>query len=581
MDNVQKIKERLNIAEVIGEYVKLTKAGKNYKGLSPFKKEKTPSFYVSPDKGMYYDFSSNRGGDIFTFIQEVEGVDFRGALKMLAERAGIELVPEERGVRDARERLYDVLDAACRFFETKLLEDQGALAYLKERGLADHTLRSFRLGFAPEGWRELSDHLVGKGYRAEELEAAGLAKRGERGNLYDRFRSRITFPIMDTAGRVVAFSGRIFGEAAHDEKNAKYLNSPETPLFEKGRILYGYDKAKSFMRKYDFAIFVEGQMDLVMSHQAGYANTVAVSGTGLTEEHLSLVGRLTNNLVFAFDADSAGKASAHRSALLALPRGMDVKIARVPIGKDPADCIRVDPEAWKRAVKESQHIVTDTLSTLANGSREGTETDLRKLGLRVRDTVLPLIARIQSGVDQAHFVRVVAHTLGLAEDAVWVDVRRAAQEPKHAQTLPEDASAGSDVPERKYTRREDLERTLAGFLFWQEQNDKTLCTEESVRTYVTHYQLPIEGILARHTHDREHLAFQAEVAYGGLDARDALSTLMRDLSRVYLAEEKLTLARDMRNAELAHDEARVSTLLQSLHDITIRIEALEKKWDLL
>ncbi|MBP9760556.1 MAG: DNA primase, partial [Candidatus Pacebacteria bacterium] len=485
-DQVQLIKERLNIVDVIGQYVKLTKSGKNYKGLSPFRKEKTPSFYVSTDKGMYYDFSSGQGGDLFTFVQQMEGLDFAGALHMLAERAGVELKHENKGARDARERLYGVLEDACRYFEARLAEHPEALAYLHDRGLEDVTIRSFRIGFAPDGWEALGEYLAHEGYRQHELEEAGLVKKGDRGKLYDRFRSRIMFPIMDASGRVVAFSGRIFGEPAKDDKNAKYLNSPETPLFDKGRILYGYDKAKQFIRKYDFSILVEGQMDIVMSHQAGYTNTVAVSGTGLTEDHLTLLDRLSKKLVMAFDADRAGIASSGRAAVLALKRGMDVKVATVPIGKDPADCIKEDKEQWKEAVKNSTHIVDFSMQVVLREHRaEG--GDERALVLKVRDTVLPFVARVVSGVDQAHFVRKIANQLGIPEDAVWQDVRTT-----EATIVHDETHVSTTVPERVVPtrptvlmgRREGFERALAGFLFWQESLEPPVIAHEYLRTRV-------------------------------------------------------------------------------------------------
>ncbi|HCC05588.1 TPA: hypothetical protein DEP58_04820, partial [Patescibacteria group bacterium] len=239
----------------------------------------------------------------------------------------------------------------------------------------------------------------------------------------DRFRSRIMFPIMDPAGRVVAFSGRIFGEASKDDKNAKYLNSPETPLFDKSRILFGYNKAKQFIRKYDFSILVEGQMDLVMSHQSGYANTVASSGTSLTTDHLMLLDRLSKKLVMAYDADPAGVASSGRGASLALTRGMDVKVARVPIGKDPADCILEDANVWKDAVRNSKHVVDFYLDITLREAQEK-KWNQRQLVLYARDTVLPYIQQVRSATDKAQFVHNYANVLGISEDAVWDELRQ-------------------------------------------------------------------------------------------------------------------------------------------------------------
>ncbi len=574
-DPIQQIKDRLSIVDVVGQYVKLTKAGKNYKGLSPFQNEKTPSFYVQPDKGLYYDFSSGQGGDMFTFLQQMEGLDFQGALRSLADRAGVELKRESKQSRDARERLYEVLDTACRFYETKLAESGTALAYLRERGLEKPTIRQFRIGFAPDDWSSVLEHLTSHGYREHEIERAGLIKKGEKGKYYDRFRSRIMFPISDAAGRVVAFSGRITGEAAKDDKNAKYINSPETELFEKSRILYGYDKAKQHIRKYDFAILVEGQMDIVMSHQAGYKNTVAVSGTGLTDTHLALLERLSKKLVMAFDADAAGIASSGRAAALALHRGMDVKVAQVPVGKDPADCIRENPALWKEAVKESKHVIEYYLSVLEEkNSRKG--GDARKLALAIRDTVLPYVARIPSGVDQAHFVRMVANALGMVEDAIWQDVRLHARElqkgssESRRQTIPQGNSA------KVLGRLEHNERALAGFLFWQESLEPRILNESHVRSYADKLSLALEPLLAKYDKERDILSFEAELHNSeSIEPATVLEQLMTQVSREYLRKERSELSEELRRAERSGDSVQASRLLKRFQELSARIESLE------
>jgi len=573
MDNVQHIKERLNIVDVIGGYVKLTKAGKNYKGLSPFRKEKTPSFYVSPDKGMYYDFSSGQGGDIFSFIQTMEGLDFKGALALLAERAGVELVHESKGSRDARERLYGALEDACAFYETKLAEHIPATTYLRERGLEEATMRSFRIGFAPDGWQTIRDFLEGTGYRMNELEQAGLVKKGDRGTYYDRFRSRIMFPLFDNAGRVIAFSGRIFGPAADDKDNAKYLNSPETPLFDKGRVLYGYHKAKSFIRKYDCSILVEGQMDIVMSHQAGYMNTVAVSGTGLTPDHLALLDRLSKKLVLALDADSAGIASTARAATLALGRGMEVKVARVPLGKDPADCIKEDVEAWKQAVRSATHIIDFYFEQVIREHREHGK-DERALVLAVRDHVLPFVALLASGVEQAHFVRRIAERLGIAEAAVWQDIGATRGASVHRQTRDDTLhEQGATQPATKRTRLEEAERTLAGFLFWQATLEPRILADEVVQKELQAYAVSPEPILARYDEARETLAFQTELEHASHDDPYVLlRTLLGAVAREYLLLERSELAKRLRDAEALHDETTAQELLVRIHEVAQKLD---------
>jgi len=322
-DSVEKIKERLGIAEVVGGYLKLEKAGKNLRARCPFHNEKTPSFFVSPDRGSYYCFGCGAKGDIFSFVEQFEGLDFKGALKLLADRAGVKLEYDRGSFSDGkseREKIFQILEEATGYFETNLKSNDEARNYLQKRGVAEKTCVVFRLGYAPDEWRSLLTHLKNKKFTESDLEKAGLIKKNETGsNYYDRFRGRIIFPIADSAGRIVGFSGRILKGKPED---AKYLNSPETELFAKSRILYGLDKAKAEIRRRDFAVLVEGQMDLLMSHQAGVANAVASSGTALTDEHINLLKRFSNRLLLVFDPDEAGFKAALRGAGLALTRGL-------------------------------------------------------------------------------------------------------------------------------------------------------------------------------------------------------------------------------------------------------------------
>jgi DNA primase len=383
---------------------------------------------------------------------------------------------------------------------------------------------------------------------------------------------------MDPAGRVVAFSGRIFGEAAKDEKNAKYLNSPETPLFDKGRILYGYHKAKQFIRKYDFSILVEGQMDIVMSHQAGYTNTVAVSGTGLTSDHLALLHRLSKRLVMAFDADAAGVASSGRAAALALKRGMDVKVVQVPLGKDPADCIQENVTAWKEAVKQAVHVVDFYLNTVMKDHKAGSG-DERQLILAVRDTVLPFVARMQHGVDQALFVRNIANTLNLAEEAVWQDVRTAQAALARDGYTPATPTQQTATPTAQKTtpptRTQELERALAGFLYYQESCEPHILEEKHLHTKAEELGVPLPPILARYTEEREALAFQAEVTHADTeDSKKILDTLLTELAREYRTAERDALVQAVREAERTHDDEKAETLLKKLNKVSQLIERL-------
>jgi DNA primase len=321
---VEQIKARLSIVDVVGSYIKLDKAGSSFKALCPFHNEKSPSFNVSPSRDAYYCFGCNRGGDIFSFVEEIEGIEFVDALKLLADRAGVTLTHDIKENKSEREHLASLMEEATLFYERQLLQNTAVKAYLVDRGLTEETVRSFRIGFAPLEWRAVYDHLRSKHFSDAEIEKAGLVKPTEGKEPYDRFRGRVMFPIFDANGRVVAFSGRVFGEQKNKDGSdvAKYINSPETPLYDKSSIMFGYDRAKRAIRTQNFTILVEGQMDLIMSHQAGTENTVAVSGTALTEKHLTLLKRLSDNLVFAFDADEAGLRATARAFRLALALGM-------------------------------------------------------------------------------------------------------------------------------------------------------------------------------------------------------------------------------------------------------------------
>ncbi len=414
---VEQIKERLTIVEVVGSYVELKNAGKNYKAKSPFTNEKTPSFYVSPDRGMYYCFSSQKGGDMFTFVQEMEGVDFKGALKILAEKAHVELVPEDPKKRDEREVQYALLEEATQYF-FKMREGAPLVdAYILERGVTMQTIHAWRIGYAKDEWRALRTHLAGKGYTDTQMLAAGLIKKTDQGKEpYDVFRDRIMFPIFDTSGRVVAFSGRTLKK---EEGTPKYVNSPETELFVKSDILYGYDKAKQGIRHYDFSLLVEGQFDLVLSHQAGYTNAVAVSGTAFTPHHLSLLERLSTRIVLALDSDRAGVTAVKRIAGMMLARGMDVKVAHMEGGKDPADIIKANPADFKHFVGNAVHVVEFLLAVLKEGMK-----DERTYKLRVREEILPLLVTMENRIDREHFEGVIAEHIGASKEGIHYEVER-------------------------------------------------------------------------------------------------------------------------------------------------------------
>ncbi|HEY4501730.1 MAG TPA: DNA primase [Candidatus Paceibacterota bacterium] len=431
---VQQIKDRINIVEVIGQYVQLKRAGRNYSGKCPFHKERTPSFMVSPERGTYICFGCGEKGDVFSFIQKMDGIDFPTALKQMADKAGITLVPrthnpqaqeEREHEKEKEEKLKEICEAAAAFYEAELAKRADVLEYLGTRGVSQESIKTWRLGYAPAAWEPLTKHLVGLGFGHPDIVDAGFGIRSQKraGEVFDRFRGRIMFPIMDSAGAPIAVSGRFFervpGQQTADAEPAKYVNSPETALFKKSRVLYGFDKARVAIRKADCILLVEGQFDLVLAHQSGLPFAVALSGTALTPEHLSLLGRLSKRLVLALDADQAGIRAGLKSAHMALLAGFDVKVPAFPPGQDPADMARQNPELLKAAIRTSKTAIEFFLDVLRPEAR-----DQRAYQKAVEAQVLPLVAAVESHIEREHFIRFIAAKLGVPDMAVRAEVAK-------------------------------------------------------------------------------------------------------------------------------------------------------------
>ena len=556
-DTVQQVKDRLNITDVVSGYVKLERAGQNMRARCPFHAEKTPSFIVSPDRGPYHCFGCGVGGDIFPFVIRSR-VDFKGALKMLAEKAGVELVYSKGEKKDDKDRLFEAMEAATIFYQTKLTDE--AKKYLNDRSVSEGSMTAFRLGYAGDGWSELSDHLARKKFSEKEIVDAGLAKKGEKGGLTDKFRKRIMFPIADTAGRIVAFSGRTFGEKAHPDA-PKYLNSPETILYHKSRILYGFDRAKQMIRKHNFAVLVEGQVDLVLSHQAGWGNTVAVSGTAFTAEHAALIKRMSENLVIALDADQAGFKAATRSARAALLSGLQVKVAQLPQGSDPADLISKEgAEAWRAVIRGAKDIITFLLDVL-----EGHAKDAMQLRRAVETIVLPFLTDVQSPIAREQYEKEIAKRLGVSEAAVRASASKVPQPVRPADPIREPAASNgvSAAPGRI--------KQAYGFLLWQESLKKPLIDTETftrelegaigseVAAELRHMPLP----------DKETLRFFSEHLHAkNSNLQRSANTLLAVLRRDRLQIELQATTEAMREAEARGDKKDVERLAEEARTLT-------------
>ncbi|HVS79951.1 MAG TPA: DNA primase [Candidatus Paceibacterota bacterium] len=563
--SVEKIKERLGIVDVVSSYVELKKAGATWKARCPFHNERTPSFIVSPDRGTFYCFGCHAKGDIFSFVEQIEGLDFKGALKLLAERAGVTLEREDPKARGEHERLFSILEHAKQYFAENLAKTPAAMEYLERRGVKKDTLREWALGYALPEWRGLYDHLRSLQFADAEIENAGLAKRredagsGER--YYDAFRERVMFPIFDASGRVVGFSGRTLSK---DPTTPKYINSPETPLFNKSELLYGLHKAKAAIRKQNYAILVEGQMDLIMCHQAGYANAVAASGTALTASHLERLKKLSPRILMCYDSDDAGQNAAQKNAMLALKLGLEVKIAVLPQGSDPADLLLSDPEGWKKAVANSRHIVDFQLDRLLKSG-----ADSRMKAVALRTSVLPFIAELQSKIEQSHYVAEAAKRMGIREDAIWEDLRALSR--KDGEKRP--AASIAPRPQVKAGSMPSLGERIMGLLYWKPEME-----DFRKRVIEIGGEERFLAMKERMAEDSERLIFETEEYYENLsrnsEAPDAIrkdaDELLASYERKSLQEDIEKKQSDLRAAEAGSADAEA--ILKDIHALATRLE---------
>lgn len=442
---VETIKERLTIVDVVSSYVQLDKSGRQLKARCPFHNEKTPSFYVSPERNSFHCFGCNASGDIFSFVEKIEGVQFVDALKLLADRAHVDLLQFKKGGPGGEDKsLYEVLEYATEFFEGKLQTSPEALQYLLSRGITQETIHEFHIGYAPDSWHQLETYLGSKGISTEYAEKGGMIVRKNEGvGFYDRFRGRVMFPITNATGAVIGFSGRILPSVLDGKEVAKYVNSPETDLYKKSKVLFGYDKAKRAIVEQNSCIIVEGQMDLCMAHQAGTKNVVAVSGTALTFDHLRLIQRFTNTLMFCLDSDKAGIAALKRSAELAFAMQMEVRVIPLVNTKDPADLILSSPLEWIQLTQKSLPLI-EFLVDLQ--TQDGQVSEYSK---RINKEVVPLIRSIANGIEQAVAVRNVAEKLRIPEASVWSAVKSAPEQRERVTEMIKEAHVHKPSTQRR------------------------------------------------------------------------------------------------------------------------------------
>ena len=573
MSTVDTIKDRLSITEVVGAYVKLEKAGANLKGRCPFHQEKTPSFMVSPARNSYYCFGCGAKGDIFSFVEQFEGLDFMGALKVLADKAGVEIKKEDPSAKTERERLFRIMEHASLFYHKGLSEDLPAKEYLKKRGVEVNTIRAWRLGYAVPEWRTLYNYLLSKGFTAQEMLKAGLVKPADNG-FYDTFRSRIVFPIANVGGRVVAFSGRIFPV---DDTAAKYLNSPETSLFNKSAVLYGYDKAKFDIRAKNFAILVEGQMDLILSHQVGVTNTVATSGTAFTDLHAGLIKRFAEKLVICYDGDKAGVSAALRASVVALRSGLDVRIARLPDEKDPADMCIENKQVYLDAIAGAEHVIDFALGTAMRAS-----DDKRQQEKNIVANVLPYVKALESAVEQGHFLSRIASVSKIREDDLRAELKRMAVPNAEIVVSQNTAQNNKDLAKNSTTdrpiREQVVARQLFGIMFLLEQGTKGGVDKD----FVSNEIIRIEGkegfdlLMKRFVGQKEELLFETERTYSASDFIESdIKELLKRLEIERLERQYAETADALVIAEHERNEGKTVELLEKCKDLSKRLSILK------
>ncbi len=415
MDAVEEIKQRLAIEDIIGEYVELKRAGRNFRGLSPFGAEKTPSFMVSPEKQIWHDFSSGKGGSVFSFVMEMEGLDFKGALELLARKAGVDLAQYRSSnyvkTSKIKERLYSALDLACKFYQIQLKNNKQILEYvLKERALKKETILEFGVGYAPEGGQKLCQFLIKKGFATDEIKKAGLGNIFN-GELRDMFRGRMTIALMDGQGRVIGFTARIIKDNLN---TPKYINTAQTILYDKSRHVFGLSQAKDAIRKSDFAVVVEGNMDVIASHQAGIKNVVATAGTATTIQQLKEISRFSSDVRLCFDADKAGQNAVERTINLAI--GMDLKLGVITLteGKDPDELIKIDKSAWQRSILKSNYAIDWLVDFYAKNLDLSSGVDKKNYSKKI----IPIINKLVNPVEREHYQRLIAKKLGVSPKTI-------------------------------------------------------------------------------------------------------------------------------------------------------------------
>ena len=585
-DVKEEIKHRLGIVEVISAYIKLQKAGTNYKALCPFHSEKTPSFTVSPEKDMWYCFGCGEGGDLFSFIQKIEGVEFVDALRMMAEKAGVELRPEDRQVSSKRNKLLQIMELSTKFFEKQRETAVGKKvdAYLASRGLENKTIFAWRLGYAPDRWDGLYAFLTSRGFTNADIEDAGLTIKSEKTKdreYHDRFRHRIMFPIFNVQGQVIGFSGRLFeavpGKTAGKDAG-KYINTPNTSLYDKSRVLYGLDRAKVAIKKEESCVLVEGNLDVILVHQAGTEHAVAPCGTAVGSDHFQTIKRYTENVSLCFDSDRAGIKATKKSAHTALSQGLNVSVIELPKEKDAADVIKEGVGEWQKRLSSPVSFITFVMRS----SKDTHDITSAKGKKEYAREVLSTIRAVSSPLEQEHWIHELAGEVGISDEVLKEEMASLPAESIEApvpavHVSPEEAEETPHAQEAYFVSLalKDPET------FRKLPHDDFDMLFESERLRATVHKLS-EGLspqdVVKEDDALKPLMFAAELLETILEPEEIPHELERVLgylkkSHTHRALE--AIQRDLQYAEKAQDTEKVAKLLGEFHTLSQELTRYE------
>lgn len=577
-NQVEEVKNKTDIVSIISEYIEVKKAGRNYKANCPFHGEKTPSFMISPELQMYKCFGCGKSGDVFTFIEEHEGMEFGEALKYLAEKVGVKLISVKNDNNSEREKIIEINNSALKFFEYALNnhpESKKVYEYLKkDRGLTDETLKIFRIGYSPNDFKALSNYLTQKKkYKLPDLEKTGLLA-GSAGRLFDRFKGRVIFPLLDHRGEILGFAGRILPWDRQDM--AKYINSPETLIYHKSKILYGLNITKGDIRNNKFAIIVEGELDMISSYQAGIKNVIAIKGSALTEDQIRLISRFCQKLVLCLDSDTAGDEATKRGAILAINSGFEVKVAHIKNYKDPDEAARKDPESYRQAINDAidiwDFLINQIFSKYDSGTGNGKAS--------ISKDIVPLLRLIQDKIVRASYIENVARRLSVPVDAVLEEIN------KENQIKTNDVVAiNADIP--KKDRKQILQERL--FVNLLTNNPQRLYSLENTDLFSDAMILKIIDNLKLFVKDKNNFDLTLFSNYLPLELKHYFSEivlnnseeeseegLIKELKKINLKQQMEGLGLKIRESEAKMENENVLEFQKEYSEIAKKLSALEE-----